>query len=63
MSNGERARLQSRVPAEQWERIRKELPVLEDESDAEALRFIIQDWLRMRRMYEPERVTADDGAE
>jgi hypothetical protein len=63
MSNGERARLQSRVPAEQWERIRKELPVLEDESDAEALRFIIQDWLRMRQMYEPKRISADDSGE
>jgi hypothetical protein len=63
MSNGERARLQSRVPAEQWERIRKELPVLEDESDAEALRFIIQDWLRMRQMYEPERISTDNTGE
>jgi hypothetical protein len=63
MSEGERARLQSRVPAEQWERIRKDLPVLEDESDAEALRFIIQDWLRMRRMYEPERISTDDTGE
>jgi hypothetical protein len=63
MSDSERARLQSRVPADQWDRIRKDLPVLEDESDAEALRFIIQDWLRMRQMYEPERITTDDTAE
>lgn len=61
MSKGERTRAQTRVPTETWERIEKELSVYQHESDSELLRYLIQDWIRMRRQHEPNTLSHLNG--
>ena len=61
MSKDERMRAQTRVPAETWERIEKELSVYQYESESELLRYIVQDWIRMRRQHEPDTLSHING--